>query len=191
MFLLCLLVLVGITGCATTPTLAPPGDGPVSGVTAWEFEGRAVMRQGKRSWRVDMRWQQHADDYQISLMSLLGQQLARLYGRRGEVILQRPDQAAVRAGGPAELLAREFGWDIPVQGLRYWVLGNAAPDTVSSGRRDQYGYYRVLDQQGWHIVFDRYQLVENAWLPGRLALERDGLKVKLVIDHWHLTGRDN
>ena len=149
------------------------------------------MRQDRRSWRVDMRWRQRDDDYQISLMSLLGQQLARLHGQPGEVILERPGQAMVRADSPAALLAREFGWDIPVQGLRYWVLGNAAPGSVSRGRRDQYGYYQALDQQGWHIVFTHYQLVEGAWLPGRLALERDGLKVRLVIDHWRLAGREN
>lgn len=186
LLLISLSCLLGISGCATSPPVLPPAGTPASGLVDWEFGGRAVLRHGKRSWRVDIRWQQHIDEYRVSLMSLLGQQIARLQGGNGQVVLDRPGQASVTARSPSALLAEEFGWNIPIEGLRYWVLGLPAPDVAEKGQRDRYGYLRTLEQQGWQIVFDRYRQADDAWLPGRLTLTRDGLSVRLVIDQWHL-----
>ena len=85
------------------------------------------------------------------------------------------------------LLERQFGWSLPLGGLRHWIGGRADPGRPATSRLDADGRLVALAQDGWQIAFERYREVAGAGaLPHRVVLERDDLEVRLVIDAWQL-----
>jgi outer membrane lipoprotein LolB len=70
--------------------------------------------------------------------------------------------------------------------LRYWVRGLPVPDTEATRVLDESGQLSRLEQSGWVINYQRYQLVEGAAVPSKLQLARDDISVRLVINEWQL-----
>lgn len=172
-------------GCATRGPVETEALSPLAkDLAAWQWNGRMVLHHHSKSWRVGVFWQQDQEEYTISLQAWLGQQLARLQTERDSVVLSRPRQPPVQAASATALLAEVFGWRLPVEGLRHWIVGQAAPLPVSGSRYDRLGRLQWLEQQGWHVDYDEYQHVTGRWLPTRLRLERPDLSVRIVVDHW-------
>ena len=86
-----------------------------------------------------------------------------------------------------ELLGTRLGWSLPVSGLRYWLLGLPAPGLpVVKSSLDSFGRLLRLSQGGWQIRYLDYKWIENLALPGKIFVEHPKLRLRLVIDHWHL-----
>ena len=84
------------------------------------------------------------------------------------------------------LLLQATGWHLPVVGLRYWERGLPVPDTESTREYDESGQLSHLEQSGWIIKYQRYQLGEGAAVPSKMRLARDDIAVRLVISQWQL-----
>jgi outer membrane lipoprotein LolB len=82
-----------------------------------------------------------------------------------------------------------LGWRLPLDGLRYWVLGVAAPGSAATPQRDADQHLVRLTQQGWRIDYLGYKRVDGTDLPGKIFLQRDEVEVKLVIDAWDAVSR--
>ena len=52
--------------------------------------------------------------------------------------------------------------------------------------RDEAGQLRRLEQSGWTINYQRYQVVDGISLPAKLRLAREDIAVRIVIDQWQL-----
>jgi len=83
-------------------------------------------------------------------------------------------------------LTREvLGWDLPLSGLRHWVIGRADPAVpVQAEDRDKNQRLKSLMQGDWRISYLEY-FGESA-LPARLALAYDRLKLRLIVERWEL-----
>jgi outer membrane biogenesis lipoprotein LolB len=44
----------------------------------------------------------------------------------------------------------------------------------------------ALSQSGWHIDYTAYTSVASQALPSRLTLQREAVRVRLLVDEWHL-----
>ena len=80
------------------------------------------------------------------------------------------------------------GWQLPVSGLRYWLLGIPVPDKkyqlLSWLENNQ---LHVMQQDGWHIEFRQYQQVGEIWLPRKIFMHRldnTDIDVRVVIRSW-------
>jgi len=88
------------------------------------------------------------------------------------------------ADNAAALMQKQLGWYVPVVGLYYWVRGVPIPGVALKHYLNKYGTLKILNQQGWHIVYDRYSEQHGYVLPGRLMMTRGNLSVVLLINHW-------
>lgn len=161
-----------LVGCAT-PALHAPSDG-------WAFDGRLSVRQGEQRLAGLARWQHAGQRDEVHLRTPLGQTVARLVREPSGVTLETPDAAPYTAPD-AETLTREYlGLPLPLSGLVWWVRGEADPARPHTAEtRD--GTLIQLKQDGW--VID-YRARFDDGLPQKLDAERDGLKLRLVIDAW-------
>lgn len=197
--LLAMLVIVGIAGCTSLPPQAVPSDldqarqqhaRRVAGIDTWTLNGRISLRRDDEAWHASLFWQQVQDIFQIRIIAPLGQGGAQLDGGPHNVVLQTGD-GEFRADSAERLLAEQFGWQLPVEGLRYWALGLAAPGTVGSASYDEFGQLAELQQAGWEIEYRGYipagAAAEGLLLPGKIFLRRDGIEVRLVVDSWSTT----
>ena len=85
-----------------------------------------------------------------------------------------------------ELTQQVLGWRLPLSGLRYWVLALPAPRGAFDIKHDTNGQVMLLSQDNWTIRYTRYATQTLDSLPLRLALQRDGLEIQLLIDEWEI-----
>jgi len=161
----------------------------LSGLTEWGFEGRAVINDGRASTKVALHWQQQQGQFEIRLMSFFGQQQARFQGvNDGPVTLFRPGRPSLQAAGSMSLMQQELGWALPLDGLRFWVVGVPVPDRLADWDVDSRGRLAWLEQDGWRIEFASYQMVSGFAMPRKMRLYHASLQVRLVLDRWRVDG---
>jgi outer membrane lipoprotein LolB len=77
-----------------------------------------------------------------------------------------------------------LGFDAPLTSLRYWILGVPDPSSPAAEVIDVERRLASLQQSGWQIEYTDYAVVKGEWLPGRMTLLRDDVRVRLIVDHW-------
>jgi outer membrane lipoprotein LolB len=104
------------------------------------------------------------------------------------VLTRTPEGLSLNGAPPSDAvigqLQERLGFDLPLDNLRYWLLGVPAPDAPVDLTRNDQDRARQLRQGGWSIDYDRYMPVNGDWLPAHLVLSREGVRVRIAIDHW-------
>jgi len=154
---------------------------------SWALNGRFVVRNESESWHGDIYWQQENETYLIRLSGPLGQGKVQLKGKPGHSELQLSENEYYIAEDAERLLSRFTGVVIPVEGLRYWVLGVPRPNNVNAGlEQDEQGRLVRITQHGWDVQIKRYDQVDGETLPTKLFMDNKEYKVRLVVDQWQL-----
>lgn len=183
LFLVCLLLLAG---CASSPPVLQPVTRPMQAEhVPFVLSGRiAVNHDGDRSLS-GIRWMHRTEADEILLLAPLGQTVARIRSDMQGAALDMPFKHYA-AQDTDELTQQVLGWRLPLSGLRYWVLALPAPKGVFDIEHDGNGQVSLLSQDGWVIRYTRYAAQTPDSLPLRLALQRDGLEIQLLIDEWEI-----
>lgn len=179
-----LFLVLLLCGCAATPLLKSSRS--AAEFSDWQLNGRIALTHGDQGWHASLLWQQQADAYQLKVSGPLGQGGFQLAGDEAGVVLVDAEGNSSFAHDGDALLLQATGWHLPVVGLRYWVRGLPVPDTESTREYDEAGQLSHLEQSGWIINYQRYQLVEGAAVPSKMRLARDDIAVRLVISQWQL-----
>ncbi|WP_051304744.1 outer membrane lipoprotein LolB [Chitinilyticum litopenaei] len=174
----CLVSALALLLCACAQL--PPA--PTAG---YALSGRLSIREGNSAQQALFSWQSAPDEDRLSLDSPLGQTLALLTiryrpdGQAAEAILERGGEAPEYASDPRALLLSLTGLDLPLNGLRWWLQGEAAP--FSSARRDEQDGIVTVSQDGWTIVSQDYRPLGKRQQPFRLNAQRDEVQLRIVI----------
>ena len=83
----------------------------------------------------------------------------------------------------AELWYR-YGWTIPVESLRFWVLGIPDPRVPAETQLGDESRLLSLSQGGWDVVISGYREVGGQQMPRRMTAISAETHVRLVIDDW-------
>ncbi|MBL4763376.1 MAG: outer membrane lipoprotein LolB [Gammaproteobacteria bacterium] len=189
------LLLLLLSGCST---LAPQSDSsslasaalwaqnrPVlEAIQHWSLEGRVAVHGDSDSAHFSLVWAQSPDAYQMTLIAPLGRGTATLTGDASSVEMLLSDGSVARSTTADALLAENYGWQVPVEGMKHWVLGLPAQGETKRLLLDKRGRLKYLEQAGWAIKFRQYQTFNGRSLPKKLYLKQGDWEVRLVIDHW-------
>jgi outer membrane lipoprotein LolB len=160
------------------------GVGPPRGAeTAPPFElaGRIAVRYQENGFSSSIRWKQSAGRDEIWLTAPLGQTIAHLEADGAGATLTASDQKQYRASSIESLTKSAFGWRFPVDGLRYWISGEAVPGALpDSIERDGGKRISRLKQDDWQVAFN-YPTAE-ATRPSRLDIAGNDAQIRLAID---------
>ena len=174
-------------------------------VTAWDIQGRLVLRSGKEGGQMSLHWLRDGENDVIDLSGPLGKRLLRLSQNPYGAELRDAEQKIYRAENAQALLFNITGWHIPLAGLHYWILGLPVPGLPERHELDERGRLKSLAQSGWEIRFLDYARYNGEELPRRLVLQllpetaTDGstntdparpppvLELRLMIERWTLT----
>lgn len=189
-------LLLALSGCGTVPekeSVMPDmvawqlHQQQLEQLGDWTFNGRIAVRDLQEDgWNASLRWQQQGDHYDIRLSGALGQGGARIHGNGGNAVIEAADQPPRSAANPEALMQEQFGWHVPVRGLKYWLTGRPGPDPFEVQVVDGLGRLSRLEQDGWEVVYNRYEQVNGVELPRKLEMSNQRLRVRLVIDQWSL-----
>ncbi|HWA14410.1 MAG TPA: lipoprotein insertase outer membrane protein LolB [Burkholderiales bacterium] len=185
-FLLVCLALALAAGCATRPPQAPlPASN--AGLQDFSLEGRVAVKVAQKGYSTNLRWRHSQAADALRLLSPVGTTIATLDATPEGVTLVDADRQVHRSRDIEALTREVLGWDLPLDGLKHWVLGRADPGApVDEQARDDRNRLTRLRQSGWQIAYPAY--AEDGALPARLTLTREGLHLKLVIDRWEFPG---
>ena len=187
--LLMVLGSVVLAACVTTrrapvPAAAVAGwdqrVGDLQTLSAWQLDGRAAVAVGTQGWQATMNWRQRGDSSEVHLSGPLGV---------GALVLTRTPEGLSLNGQPpsGDVLAQlqdRLGFELPLDHLRFWLLGAPDPSTPFELKRNDQDRAGQLTQADWSIDYDRYMPVDGDLLPAHLVLTREGVRVRIAVDRW-------
>ena len=186
--------------CESTPEVVPVDDpqrawtehlARLAAIDQWTAVGKLGIQSSEDSWSAGLNWRQDRNDYRLRLSGPLGQGLMELEGTAAGVVLRTSDDEEFRARSAEALMQRHAGWQVPLSGLRYWILGRPEPGAeITHLVLDPGGRLAELQQLGWRISYTRYAEFDGVVLPTRLTLENARLRAKLAVRNWQ-TGPDS
>ena len=148
----------------------------------WSLQGKLAVRSDQGNASLRFSWAQTREKFDLILTGPLGQVLARVSGERGKVTLLSAGNEPVISEDVESLIFQLWGWQLPVNQMRFWVRGLPAPDVPHDVDYHADGSTRKLQQLGWQVRYLRYR----EGLPVRLELLRSAVKLLLVVKEWHL-----
>jgi outer membrane lipoprotein LolB len=149
---------------------------------AFELAGRIVVRYQERGFSSSLRWKQAGGRDEIWLTAPLGQTIAHLEADAEGAMLTAADQRQYRAGSIESLTKSAFGWRFPVDGMRYWVFGEAAPGAPPAAvERDDARRIARLKQGDWQVVCN--YATPDATRPSRIDIAGNDAEIRLAIDN--------
>lgn len=191
--LVLLLAAAAAAACETVPEVVPVDDpegvwaareAALAAIDTWDAAGRLGIRSDDDSWSAGFTWEQRPAGFAIRLSGPLGQGLMNLTGSPGLVEMET-SEGVFRARTAEELMRRHAGWQVPLAGLRYWIMGRPDPSApVDALELDAAGRVATLRQLGWDVRYERYGEFDGHVLPTKLSLENPRLRAKLVVRSW-------
>ncbi|HEX4045830.1 MAG TPA: lipoprotein insertase outer membrane protein LolB [Gammaproteobacteria bacterium] len=196
-FLLATVLAFVLTSCTTiapsppTNVVTPP---PVTKnqqvqleqLRTWHIKGKIAIQTAQDAGSAVVDWQQKGSHYAISLANPLGGAILKLTGEPGVVTLVTADGKAFTADSPEQLLAKQWGFHLPVSNLTYWIRGLPVPQIEHSSQFDARHRLQKLVQQGFVVEFLSYEQIGELDLPSKIKITSSALKIKLVIYSWQL-----
>jgi len=169
------LCLALLAACATTPPPLPEG-------VSFELTGRVAVRSDREAASGRLFWRHGPDFDELIITTPLGQGIAEITRRAERYTLTTADSRRLTASDPEALTEQVLGWRLPLAGMPDWVRGRAYPGAKSEVIYGRNGHPQLIRQLGWRIEYLAYD--DQAGLPSRLRLTRDGLDLRLTIDSW-------
>jgi outer membrane lipoprotein LolB len=178
-----------IAGCATLKHPVPPAGerapwdtraAQLEHASAWQLDGRAAAALGQQGWQASLSWRQAGTSSELHLAGPLGVGSTQISMTPAGLSLNgAPPSAAVQGELEAKL-----GFDLPLDNLRFWLLGVPDPSAPYDLIRNAEDRALRLSQSGWTIDYDEYMPSNGDLLPKRLVLNRSDARVRIAVDHW-------
>ncbi len=150
----------------------------------WQFNGRIGVKTGNDGFNGKLRWIQDEESFRATVSGPLGIGTVRIEGDRdGVEITDKDGTATVLQDVEMELYYR-YGWTIPVESLRYWVLGIPDPRVPAATEFDDLDRVSRIEQRGWNVNVGAYREAGGQQMPARLVASSRETSVRLVIDKW-------
>ena len=188
---LLLLVTCALLGACmpTRPSLfpAPPWEQRLTSLRSlgsWQLDGRAAVAVGTQGWQASLNWHQTGPVAEVHLAGPLGV---------GALTLKRTAQGLSLNGAPpsaavVEQLQDKLGFELPLDHLRYWLLGVPDPGFPFDLVRNDRDRAQQIKQAEWTVEYDGYRPVNGDVLPAHLVASREGgVRVRVAVDHWEVS----
>ena len=175
------LALALLLSCASGPPV--PLVETTSNIDAFELKGRVAVKLDGRGYSARLRWHHEATSDAMWLYSPVGSTLATLVADGDHATLVTAKKETFSSDNVQELTRNVLGWELPLTGLRYWVLGRADPgEPVTLLEHDDQMRIRQIMQSDWQIDYLAYS--GDSALPSSMVLRYSGLRMRLIIDGW-------
>jgi len=189
-FFLYALVVTQLFACASVDSVVQKKV-PVAGfenaqnilaIKGWQLLGRLSVRSERESWLAILEWQHDALVDDLVLSTSLGGVIAKLKYSNDAIVLSDAKDG-VREVSNKELHAL-LGYAPPLAHLKFWVRGGGDPQWPMKVKEASNAGDKVFEQDGWLVKLGRFRQEGELILPSKVFIQKDGVKIKLVIDKW-------
>lgn len=152
----------------------------------WSIHARFAASDGQHGGSGSLEWSQDGGDYRLVLRAPITGKTVQLDGGPDGAILTGVGAAALAGHSASEVLNHEFGWQVPVADLAYWVRGLRAPGSAAVLTFGANGLPATLDQDGWHVDYRDWYAERVPPLPRKVYADRAPFSVRVLVESWHL-----
>jgi outer membrane lipoprotein LolB len=185
--------VVALAGCASVKPREPSTSNATTSVTAQTsraYHGRFAVQYvdqngQQRNAYGNFAWQEAGDTVTLQLRNPLGQTLAIVTSSPASASLELPNRQPLTADNVSTLMQNALGFDLPVEGLRYWLQPSAAPTSRAKTEQDPQdpSHLKEIVQDGWTINYLAYADAPATGVKRvNLSREQPPLDIKLVLD---------
>lgn len=176
-----------LSACSTVPVeLGQPysrvASLPLYKLNQWSFDGKLALTGKDDSWSADIVWEHWADKEQIKLSGPLGQGAMVIRLTNDLVTIDRGGGDVKSSVQPEAFINQQLGMFVPVQSLRYWIIGLPMPTQAFDETKEGF------KQAGWQVEYKQMQLVHNESMPRKITVMSDQVKLKLIVNQWIFNG---
>jgi len=195
--ILLLLATVLLSACAGKPVKkeAPPDwqtkQAALAKINSWKMHARIGLRGTDRNGSASLIWLEAPERRSLRLLSPLGGGLVLLQQDATGASIQDSKGRVWHGQDAGELIYRVTGWQIPVSGLRWWLLGLAEPGSKAESTVDADHHLVRVRQAGWKVSLDKYTRFGEHELPTSIVFEtvaarKDAryIRVKVIVKNW-------
>jgi len=150
----------------------------------WSLDGRFAASDGHHGGSGGIAWQQNGQQYQFMLRAPVTGKTVQLNGGPNGAVLMGAGKQPLVGSDAGQVLNAEFGWEVPVADLAWWVRGLRAPGRPAILTFGANGLPATLDQDGWHVDYRDWYSERNPPLPRKVYASRDPYTVRLMIETW-------
>ena len=158
----------------------------LAGLETWGFNGRIAVQTANDGFNGKLRYQQDSGNFLAIMSGPLGIGTVQLERRGDDLRFTDKDGVETQFTDPDVELRYRFGWDVPLDSLRYWALGIPDPSRPGSTSLNEAGQLATLEQGGWSVNVAKYRETGGQAMPQRLTVTNGETSVRLVIDAWRL-----
>lgn len=160
----------------------------VEAFDTWTLVGKAGLRTPQENVSANLDWNQTPYYFRMLISGPFGGGRNVLEGREGRFSLSNSD-GRFEAETPEALMEEQLGWSLPVSAMPDWVRGlPGEPDNDNTSsyqlETDELGFPSHLTQDGWEIDYRDWEQFEGMWLPRRLVMNYDDVRITLVVNQW-------
>ena len=166
-------------------------------IDQWQLHARIGLRSKHRSGSASLIWDEIPGQRNLRLLGPVGGGLILLQQDSTGVTLTDSKGKTWYATDAAELIQRVTGWQIPVSGLRWWLLGMTEPGSKAAYTLDQSQRLASINQDQWKVAFDKYSMFGRYELPTSIIIESDSskdddkyIRAKLIVKNWNFEIKD-
>jgi outer membrane lipoprotein LolB len=181
-----------LTACVSAP---PPK--PTTSAVSWpqrrmqlqalspfQLTGRVAVAAGTDGFSAHLSWNQSGPRTTLQLNGPLGIGGVHVVADAGTLSVETSQGQKLTSDQARAELTTKLGFEPPLTSLRYWVLGVPDPTTTSVETVGAAQRLVALEQDGWHIAYASYMSAGGDLLPQRFTLQREGVRVRVVVDSW-------
>jgi len=150
----------------------------------WNLEGRFAASDGHHGGSGGIAWQQEGRQYRFTLRAPVTGKTVQLDGGPDGAVLTGAGRQPLAGRDAGAVLNAEFGWDVPVADLAWWVRGLRAPGRPAILTFGANGLPATLDQDGWHVDYRDWYAERNPPLPRKVYASREPYTVRVFIEQW-------
>jgi outer membrane lipoprotein LolB len=150
----------------------------------YSLNGRVAVAANGQGFSASLRYEQMPRSSNLALDGPLGIGGLRvlLEGEELQIATSRGEKLDGEAAR-AEL-ERRLGFALPLAELRWWLLGIPAPGETAVNQDAGTGEIHDFMQAGWRVSINSRAAGLGFSLPQRLTAEREGARLKLLVERW-------
>lgn len=189
-----------LAACAPVPVRHPGTAGQLVAQAAreralgaqseWGLHARFAASDGHHGGSGSLDWSQEGERFRFTLRAPITGKTVELEGGPDGAVLTGAGREPLAGRTAGEVLNAEFGWNVPVADLAWWVRGLRAPGAPAILTFGANGLPATLDQDGWHVDFRDWYAERNPPLPRKVYASRDPYSVRLSIQQWNDAGAE-
>jgi outer membrane lipoprotein LolB len=182
---ICWIIVLVLSGCSSItlehePAYSKHARELLYNLDIWLFNGRLAITGQNDSWSANVNWRHAVDKEEIKLSGPLGQGATIIKLSNDFVSVDRGDGKVQTSEQSEEFVNQQLGVFVPINSLRYWVIGLPEPSQSFVETSDGF------TQADWLVRYAQMQAVNGQSMPRKMTVSNSRVKLKLIIDQWIL-----